>query len=233
MVAQALVPAAIGAALDALVARNASGFARDCPAVLVLGISTAVAGLLRHRRVVGNFLDAAYRTIQLVTEQASRLGHTLARLVSAGEVIGIAAADVDAIGSAIDITARGSGAVAALTTVAFVLLAKSAALGLIALIGAPAMTALAGLLLRSLHHRQHGYRDLQGELAALAADIVSGLRVLRGIGGEAAFSDRDRQESQALRRAGVHVARAESFLSGAEILLPGMSVTAVTRLAAH
>ena len=233
MIAQALVPAAIGAAVDALAAHRTTAFAVDCVAVLGLGAATAGAGLLRHRCVVSNFLNAAYRIIQLVTEQAARLGHTLSRLLSTGEVVSVGTADVEAVGSAIDVTGRGSGAIAALGVVSVILLSRSAELGLIVLIGGPALTALVGVLLRPLHHRQLRYRELQGQLANRAADIVSGLRVLRGIGGEAAFSDRYRDQSQDLRHTGVHVARTESVLTGAEVLLPGLFVTVATWIAAH
>jgi len=233
MIAQALVPAAIGAAVDALAAHRTTAFMQAFLAVLGLGAATAVTGLLRHRCVVANFLDAAYRIIQLITDQAARLGDTLARLISTGEVVSVGTADVDAVGGAIDISGRGSGAVAAVIVVAVILLSRSLPLGLIVLIGAPIMTTAVGLLLRPLHRRQQRYRDLQGELATRAADIVAGLRVLRGIGGEPAFSSRYRRQSQDLRFTGVHVARTESFLAGAEVLLPGMFVTAATWIAAH
>jgi ABC-type multidrug transport system fused ATPase/permease subunit len=233
MVAQSIVPAVIGAAVDALISRQTHRFALDCAIVLGLGVITAASGVLRHRCVVGNFLEAAYRTIQLVTDQVSRLGETMVRLVSTGEIVSVAAGDVSDIGSVIDMSGRGSGAIAALISTALIMLSRSVPLGLIVLIGAPAMTALVGLLLRPLHRRQQAYRAQQGELSARAADIVSGLRVLRGIGGEETFSTRYRDESQRLRRTGVHVAGTESYLSGAEILLPGMFVTAATWLAAH
>jgi ABC-type multidrug transport system fused ATPase/permease subunit len=179
------------------------------------------------------FLDAAYRTVQLITGQAARLGHTLARLVTTGEVISVGTADVQAIGNTIDVTGRGSGAIAALITVAVVLLVTSPTLGLIVLIGAPLLTGTTSLVLRPLHRRQRRYRDRQGELAARAADIVSGLRVLRGIGGEDAFAERYHDQSQALRWTGVHVARTETYLFAAEILVPGAFVTAATWIAAH
>ncbi len=233
MLSQALMPAVIGASIDALIGRDTTSFSRDCAIVLGLGLITAVSGILRHRCVVSNFLDAAYRSVQLVTEHVARLGETMTRLVSTGEIVSIAAADVEQIGDAIDISGRGSGAIAAMIAVAAILLSRSVALGLIVLIGAPVMTALVGLLLRPLHHRQQAYREQQGELAARAADIVSGLRVLRGIGGEAVFSGRYRAESQRLRGTGVHVAGAESYLSGAEVLVPGAFVTLATWLAAH
>lgn len=233
MVAQSIVPAVIGAAVDALIARQTHAFAADCAFVLGLGVITAVSGVLRHRCVVGNFLDAAYRTIQLVTDQVSRLGETIARLVSTGEIVSVAAGDVADIGMAIDVSGRGSGAIAALISTALIMLSRSVLLGLIVLVGAPAMTALVGLLLRPLHERQQVYREQQGELSARAADIVTGLRVLRGIGGEDVFSARYQEESQQLRRTGVHVAGTESYLLAAEVLLPGMFVTAATWLAAH
>ena len=233
MIAQALVPAVIGAAVDALTTRQTTSFTIDCLAVLGLGVLTAVTGVLRHRCVVSNFLNAAYRIIQLITDQSARLGNTLARLLSTGEVISVGTADVEAVGSAIDVTGRGSGAVAAVVVVAVILLAKSLALGLIVLIGGPVMTALIGVLIRPLHRRQQQYRELQGVLSSRAADIVSGLRVLRGIGGEAAFSQRYRDQSQDLRHTGVHVARTESMMFGAQVLLPGMFVTVATWIAAH
>ena len=233
MVAQALAPAAIGAAIDGLVARQTWPFAQACLLVLALGLIAAGSGLLRHRCVVSMFLNAAYRTVQLITGQAARLGHTLARLVTTGEVISVGTADVQAIGNTIDVTGRGSGAIAALITVAVVLLVTSPTLGLIVLIGAPLLTGTTSLVLRPLHRRQRLYRDRQGELAARAADIVSGLRVLRGIGGEDAFAARYHDQSQALRWTGVHVARTETYLFAAEILVPGAFVTAATWIAAH
>ncbi len=52
MVAQAIVPAVIGAAVDALIGRRTHAFAVDCAIVLGLGVITAVSGILRHRCVV-------------------------------------------------------------------------------------------------------------------------------------------------------------------------------------
>ena len=233
MVAQALAPAAIGAAIDGLASRQTWPFTQACLLVLALGLIAAGSGLLRHRCVVGIFLDAAYRTVQLITTQAARLGHTLARLVTTGEVVSVGTADVQAIGNSIDVVGRGSGAIAALITIAVVLLLTSPALGLIVLVGAPLLTGTTSLVLRPLHRRQRSYRHRQGELAARAADIVSGLRVLRGIGGEDAFATRYQGQSQDLRRTGVHVARAETYLFAAEILIPGAFVTVATWIAAH
>ena len=69
-----------------------------------------------------------------------------------------------------------------------------------------------------------------GDLSNTASDIVGGLRVLRGIGGEQVFHDRYRRESQTTRRAGVEVARLQSVLDALQVFLPGVFVVLVVWL---
>src|SRR5690606_3627036 len=122
--------------------------------------------------------------------------------------------------------------VVAVVVLTVILLTTSPVLGVMVLLGVPLMAAAITPLLRPLHRRQHRYRDLQSELATRATDIVAGLRVLRGIGGERMFVDRYREASQRVRRAGVRLAAAQSTLIGGQILLPGLLITAVTWLGA-
>jgi ABC-type multidrug transport system fused ATPase/permease subunit len=93
--------------------------------------------------------------------------------------------------------------------------------------------AVVGLLIRPLHRRQQAYRDRQGQLTGRAGDLVGGLRVLRGVGGEPVLARAYRAESQTLRGAGVRVARVESFLEAAQVLLPGAFLVLVTWLGAR
>ena len=214
MLAQALVPAVLGRAVEAgLAQRDPDALVRWSLALLGLGLVQAVAGILRHRCAVHNWLGAAYRTVQVTVDATNRLGAALPRRVAAGEVVSIGTADIEHIGSAIDITARGAGSVVVL--------------------GVPLLMALVALLIRPLHRQQAAYRDSTGRLTARAADIVSGLRVLRGVGGEPVLSERYRQRSQALRADGLRVARVESLLQAAQILLPGVFVVLVTWLGAR
>ncbi|MCW2939390.1 MAG: multidrug transporter permease [Actinomycetia bacterium] len=234
MVSQALMPAAIGRAIDAgVTAKDSAALVAWSGVLLALGLAQAVSGIARHRFAVFNWLSAAYRTVQVVTRQATRLGSTLPRRVSAGEVVSVGVADVSSIGDALDVTARGVGALVGIAVVSAILLTTAPQLGLIVVIGVPLSIAAAAPLLRPMHHRQLRRRELAGELNTRAADIVAGLRVLRGVGGEQVFGRRYREESQRVRFAGVEVARAESKLSGAEVLLPGLLITAVTWLGAH
>jgi len=229
---QALVPFVLGRGLDAVTAKDTRALVTWSAILLGLGLVQAFSGIMRHRFAVYNWLAAAYRTVQLTTRHAARLGATLPKRLSTGEVVSVGNSDIAHIGGAMDILLRGVGAIVAIVTVTVILLTTSLPLGLTVLIGVPVMTVAVGPLLRPLHRRQQRQRDLAGDLATRSADIVSGLRVLRGIGGEQVFAGRYREESQRVRHAGVGVARVESLLEGAQILLPGLLTALVTGVGA-
>ncbi|MEV0195444.1 ABC transporter ATP-binding protein [Nonomuraea sp. NPDC050691] len=229
---QALVPAVIGKGVDAVTAEDARSLVLWSLALLGLGLVQAYTGLMRHRLAVYNWLAAAYRTVQVTARQAARLGATLPKRLSTGEVVSVGNSDIAHIGNSMDILLRGTGSVVAIVTVTVILISTSLPLGLMVLVGVPLMAVAVGPLLRPLHRRQKAQRDLTGDLSTRAADIVAGLRVLRGIGGERVFADRYREESQRVRHAGVAVSRVESLLEGAQILLPGLLIAAVTGVGA-
>lgn len=230
---QALGPAVLGKGIDSLTAGDTEGLVRWSLALLALGGLQAFTGTMRHRHAVYVWLASAYRTVQVTVRQATRLGATLPRRLATGEVVAVGNSDIAHIGNATDILLRGTGAVVAIIAVTVIMIATSVPLGLIVLIGVPLMSAAVGPLLRPLHRRQQRYRDLEGDLATRGADIVAGLRVLRGIGGEEVFAGLYRAESQRVRQAGVRVASVESTIEGAQVLLPGLLVALVTWLGAR
>ncbi|MEV6031211.1 ABC transporter ATP-binding protein [Nonomuraea sp. NPDC052116] len=229
---QALMPAALGKGIDAVTAKDTGGLLLWASILFGLGLMQAFTGIMRHRMAVYNWLAAAYRTVQLTAGQSARLGATLPKRLSTGEVVSVGNSDIAHIGNSIDILLRGTGSIVAIVTVTVILISTSLPLGLLVLFGVPLMTAAVGPLLRPLHRRQARQRELSGDLSTRAADIVAGLRVLRGIGGEQVFADRYRAESQRVRRAGVSVAGIESVLEGAQIVLPGLLIAAVTGVGA-
>lgn len=234
MVSQAVMPAVIGLAIDQGIAGKDTGaLLKWSLALLGIGIVQAVSGILRHRFAVTNWLTAAYRSVQLVTRQATELGATLPKRVATGEVVAIGTNDLSHLGNAMDILARGAGAVVSFVVVAVILLNTSVTLGLLVLIGVPLLLLAIGPLLRPLQRRNLAQREMMGELSNLATDIVAGLRVLRGIGGERVFHDRYVRESQEVRKAGVAVGRLQSVLDALQILLPGIFVVLVVWLGAR
>ncbi len=234
MSCQALVPYVLGRAVDEGVAgQDPDALLRWAMVLLAIGVVQAAAGVTRHRFAVSNFLIAYFRTTQWVSGQSVRLGADLRRLTSTGEVVSVGTTDTLAVARALDVTARGAGSVVAFLLVALLLLSSSVALGLVVLVGVPVFSLVIGPALRPLHRRQAVQRTDLGRLTTLGTDTVAGLRVLRGVGGEAAFVDRYRRESQRVRASGVQVARSQSLLDAAQVLVPGTFVVLVTWLAAR
>lgn len=233
-VAQALMPATIGKAIDnGVVAHDLSTLLLWAGAVLALALITALSGMMRHRAAVANWMQAAFRMIQLLGTHAARTGEALPRRIPTGEVVATVASDAQRIGGMYDVTARFTGAIASYVVVAVVLLRTSVTLGLVVLLGVPVVTTALGVLIRPLHHRQSAQREQVGRLTTLGADIVAGLRVLRGIGGEATFDRRYVEQSGRVRQRGVEVARVQSVMDGAQVLLPGVFVVLITWLGAR
>jgi ABC-type multidrug transport system fused ATPase/permease subunit len=234
MSCQAVMPAVIGRAIDrGVAAKDGSALLTYAGVMLGIGLVQAVTGIMRHRFAVTNWLTAAYRTVQLVGRQAVHLGGALPRKVSTGEVVAIGTNDISNLGQVMDVSARFSGAIVSFLLVAVILLSTSVPLGLLVLIGVPFLMLLIGPLLRPLNRRTAHQRQLMGELSNTASDIVGGLRVLRGIGGEQVFHDRYRRESQTTRQAGVQVARLQSVLDALQVFLPGVFVVVVVWLGAR
>jgi ABC-type multidrug transport system fused ATPase/permease subunit len=234
MSAQAVMPAIIGRAIDLGIAAKDTGELLKWALVLFgIGLVQAVSGIMRHRFAVTNWLLAAYRTIQLVTRQTTRLGGTLPRKVSTGEVVAIGTNDLSHLGQVMDVSARFAGAIVSFFLVSVILLRTSVTLGLVVLIGVPLLMLGVAPILGPLQRRAAHQRHLMGRLSNTASDIVGGLRVLRGIGGEQVFHDRYVEQSQTTRQAGVRVAKLQSVLDALQVFLPGLFVVVVVWIGAR
>ena len=234
MLAQAVTPAVIGVAIDrGVAARDTRTLVLLCALMFGIGVVGSLSGIMRHRFNVANWLDAAYRTVQLVTRQAVDLGATLPKRVATGEVVAIGNNDLAHLGNAMEITGRAAGAVVSFVVVALLLLHTSPVLGLVVLLGVPLLVLGLTPMLKPLQRRALRHREMMGELSNSASDIVAGLRVLRGIGGERVFHARYSTESQGVREAGVQVGRLQSVLDAAQVGLPGIFVVLVVWLGAR
>ena len=234
MCGQATVPFVVGRGIDeGITGHSTSALVTWSGALLGLGIVQAAAGVSRHRFAVAAWMTGTFRVEQLLTRQAALLGASLTQRVQLGDVVSSATTDAGYIGNCLDITARLAGSIVSFIAVAIIMLSTSVELGLVVLIGVPALMLLIGPLLRPLHHRQTELRASVGKLTNFGADTVAGLRVLRGVGGEREFFTRYQARSQDVRRKGVAVAAVGSVLDAAEVLLPGVFVVLVTWLGAR
>lgn len=197
------------------------------------GVATSLIGVLRHRTMTFIRNDAGYRTVQVVVRHAVHVGAELPRRVTSGEVVSIGSADLDRIARTMTSTGPGIGAIVTYAVVAVLLVSISPLLATVVLVGVPLLVVLIGPLLNRLRSTETVYREHQGTLTARAGDIVSGLRVLCGIGGKELFAARYRRGSQALRVEGYRVGAVASWIEGVAVGLPSLFLAAVTWLSAR
>ena len=234
MLSQALLWTAVGAAIDHGVARHDTGALFKWVGVVVaLGLFQALCGALRHQLAVTNWMNATYRTVQLIGRHVATTGTALTDEIPAGDIVNTVASDAMRIGGAFDVLARFIGAVIAWIVVSFILLSTSVELGLIVLIGVPVLASLTTPLMRPLHAAQAAQRDAAGRLAALGSDTVAGLRILRGVGGEDVFLSNYQRQSNLVRRSGNRIATPQAGLESGQVLLPAVLTGIVTLLGAR
>jgi hypothetical protein len=234
MVAQALVWAAVGAAIDQGIARhNVRSLAYWAAIVMGLGLLQAIFGTLRHQLAITNWMNAAFRTGQLIGRHVTRSTTALTDEIPAGDVVNTVMSDAMRVGGAYDALARFLGSIFSWLVVSLILLHTSVQLGLIVMIGVPALMALTVPLMKPLHRAQAGQREAAGRLAAQASDTVIGLRILRGVGGEDVFFANYQRQNDAVRRAGFRIATPSAALDSGQIFLPAILTVTVTFLGAH
>ncbi|MEO6086243.1 MAG: ABC transporter transmembrane domain-containing protein, partial [Umezawaea sp.] len=234
MVLLTLPPLLISRAIDqGLQPGNTGAVLRWSAALLGVGVVSAVLGMLRHRIMSFIRFDANYRTTQIVLRQVVRLGASLPRRVSAGEVVNIGSTDLNQIMWVMTISGPGVGSVVAFVAVGLLLLNVSPMLACVVLVGVPVLVGLLVPLMNRLQARDTDYRTGQAAVTARAGDIVAGLRVLCGIGGKDVFADRYRTASRALQAQGYRVGTVTSWIQALGVGLPALFVAGVTWLASR
>ena len=234
MVSQALIWAAVGAAIDhGVIPRNTGELFLWVGVVMALGLFQALCGSLRHQLAVTNWMNASYKTVQVIGHHVAKTGTAVTDEIPSGDIVNTVASDAMRIGGAYDVLARFMGAVAAWIVVSFILLSSSVELGLIVLIGVPVLASLTTPLMKPLHATQAAQREAAGRLAALGSDTVAGLRILRGVGGEEVFLNNYKRQSNRVRLAGNRIATPQAGLESGQVLLPAILTGIVTYLGAQ
>ncbi|MGH3999272.1 MAG: ABC transporter ATP-binding protein [Pseudonocardiaceae bacterium] len=144
-----------------------------------------------------------------------------------GALVNIATEDAKRVGAVNRALAMGVAALTALLVSAVALLTVSVPLGLLVLLGIPPLLGLGHLLSKPLERRTEVEQERAGHAAGTAADLVSGLRVLKGISAEAAAVTRYRRTSQNSLAATLRTARAHAWHDGAILALTGVFIAAV------
>nr|WP_089223615.1 ABC transporter ATP-binding protein [Actinacidiphila glaucinigra] len=144
-----------------------------------------------------------------------------------GELANIATEDAKRVGAVNMAVMTGISALTGLLVSAVALLRISVPLGLVVLLGTPVLLWLGHLLSKPLERRSEAEQEGAAYASGIAADLVAGLRVLKGIGAQAAAVERYRRTSRASLAATVRAARAEAWQSGVVLTLTGVFIALV------
>jgi ABC-type multidrug transport system fused ATPase/permease subunit len=234
MVPQTLGPWMVGRTIDTgIVPGDPSATLRWVAALGVVTVLGALSGIAFHTVIVREWLIALYGTTKLVTRKALQLGHVLTRRTPTGEVLSVSGSDGDQFGALMEITTRAFSQLIAYLAVAAIVLSTSLRMGILVLVSAPLLVLLGAPLLRPMQRWQGVERARNSELTSMATDIVAGLRILRGIGGEETFGGNYATQSQRVRHSGIAAGRWLSAVESVGVLLSGSFVVALMWLGAR
>jgi putative ABC transport system ATP-binding protein len=225
---EAVVPVLIGVIIDDAVA--ADGYGR---LLLWLAVLAAVFAILSN-----SFKFGARQAERALEQAAHELRIALAARVLdprggaekgrlPGELTSLATGDAMRVGALNRALPYGVAAITAVVVAAVALLWISVPLGLFVLLGTPPLLWFANLLGRPLERRSEAERERAANASGVAADLVSGLRVLKGLGAEPAAITRYRENSQDALTATVRAAGAKAWHDGGMLALNGIFLALV------
>ncbi len=235
---EAIVPVLIGVVIDQAIAVEGYG-----GLFLWLGILAAVFAVLSYSyrygaRAAERAAEQAAHDIRLALAARvldPRGGAESGRLP--GELASLATGDAQRVGALNRALPYGLAAMTGVVVAAVALLGESVPLGLLVLLGTPPLLWLAHLLGRPLERRSEAERERAANASGVAADLVSGLRVLKGLGAESVAVARYRTMSRESLAATVRAARVKSVHDGGMLALNGIFLAIVAlvggRLAAE
>lgn len=227
-IGEALVPVTIGLVVDAAIA---SGGALDL--AIWLGVLAAVFCFLSlsfrfGQRFTNRAIQGAAHDLRLLVTRRvldPRGGAETGR--SPGVLLSLATSDALAAGSLARVIAGGIAALGAVLVAAVALLRVSLPLAALVLLGLIPLLALVQLLGRPMQRRIEDERATAARAAGTATDLVTGLRVLQGLGARDAAAARYRRASRSSLTATLRSAVWEGGYGGAVLLAGGLFLAAI------
>ncbi|WP_432545885.1 ABC transporter transmembrane domain-containing protein [Kineococcus sp. SYSU DK004] len=228
---EALVPVAIGLAIDRAVAPS-----DPVAAALAVGGVLLLFALLTSAGAWAFWtLDAArMREAHLLRVEVlgAVLGHPGAvRERSSGDVLSVATSDTRHVAEVVPLLTYLTSATAGLVVSAVVLLRIDVVLGVGLLVAVPLLVVGLQALAPRLEGRVHERQRAAGLASAVAADLLAGLRALRGVGGVPEAVRRYARVSRSSRDAAVGAAGATATLTGASTAATGLLLVATAAAA--
>ncbi len=231
MVPGALTPWLLGRAIDAGIARGDAWATVGWVALLLIVIAFGVmGGIWYHTFAVRMWLLSIYGIQRRVARRAAALGHVLNRRLPTGEVLSVSSSDTDQFAETIEAFGHAVAAAISFLIACTLMFTTSVELALIILVATPLLLGSSVPVLRPLTAAQAAERSENSTLTSMATDIATGLRILRGIGGERTFAENYRRQSQRVRGLGVRLGTWQGIVEALSVLLSGLLLAALVYL---
>ncbi|AQP50891.1 ABC transporter transmembrane domain-containing protein [Tessaracoccus flavescens] len=230
LIPAAFTPWLLGRAIDTGIEHGiagALGWVLGLLGVIVIGV---MGGIAFHTFAVRMWLLGIYGIQRRVSRQSVHLGHVLNRRVPTGEVLSVSSSDSDQFGATIESFGHAIAAAISFLLASVLMLTTSPTLGIVVLVAVPLLVAASTPVLRPLTRAQEAERTESSSLTSLATDIATGLRILRGVGGERTFAANYERQSQKVRRLGVRLGTWQAVVEAISILLSGLLLVALVYL---
>ena len=230
-VAETLVPISIGVIVDRAVATgDVFALAVWLCALALLFLVLTAAWRFGARFIVVAMQNEAH---QLRMEVAHRIldPRGVRTDLRAGELLSVSTSDADRAAWIADITPRAAAALTAAIGSAVALLLIDVPLGLAVLIGTPVILGLLQLAAPLITRRATDQQAAVARASAMATDLVSGLRPLRGIGAEVSASRRYRTASREALGATLHTAKSSAVFAGVSMTVSALLAVGVAGVA--
>lgn len=228
---EVLVPVAIGIAVDAAVSTS-DARALIWSVVMIFAVFITLTASWRA---------GAWQLAQASLAEAHRLrsaslrrilsGSGIATKRTSGELLSITTSDAQAASEVLQIGSQITAAVVGLIATAVLLLRIDWVLGVGILVAVPLLTLGLNALGPHIQRRTAAQQEAVGAAAGTAADLLQGLRPLRGFGGVPEAIRRYWRASRASLRAGVGALGAETTFLGATTFTSGLLLAAVAAVA--
>ncbi|MFC8897665.1 ABC transporter ATP-binding protein [Streptomyces cinereoruber] len=231
---EALVPVVIGLTIDEAVGTGSAGALLRWLLVLAglfLVLSTCYRISARFAEGAGE--SAAHRIRQDLAARVldPRGGADTGRLP--GALTAVATGDARRVGSVASALPYALSALTGLAVSAVALLGTSVPLGLLVLLGVPPLLWIGHLISRPLERRSEAEQEHAAHASGVAADLVAGLRVLKGIGAEGAAVARYRETSRSSLASALRAANSRAWHDGAILALTGVFIAVIGLVGAH
>jgi putative ABC transport system ATP-binding protein len=236
--AEGAVPVVIGVVVDrAIRTGEVVSMARWVVVLIALFVGLSTAGCLGLYVLERTEVRTAHEVRVAIARRVLHPSGGVDEVALPGELISLATIDATRVGWVTGSAITGAGAVVAILGTAVVLLATSVRLGLVVLLGLPAVLMVVRVLSQPLMRRSGAEQAAVARAAGVATDLMAGLRVLKGLGAERAAAARYRAASRTALAGALRSAQIQGAYEGLTLTLSGVFLVVVAwvggRLAAQ